>query len=97
MGDLRMDVGFHNDEHVRALMDGSVTIDGVDATFHTERVVSDIFERMVRDREFGVAELGLTLYLRTLDSDDPPFVALPVFLARQFRHSAIFVNTGKWY
>jgi hypothetical protein len=36
----------------------------------------------------------LTFYLRTLDSDDPPFVALPVFLARQFRHSAIFVNTG---
>jgi hypothetical protein len=55
MSDLRMDVGFHNYEHVRALMDGSVTIDGVDATFHTERVVSDIFERMVRDREFGVA------------------------------------------
>jgi hypothetical protein len=26
--------------------------------------------------------------------DDPPFVAIPVFLARQFRHSMIFVNTA---
>ncbi|HEX3548570.1 MAG TPA: 4,5-dihydroxyphthalate decarboxylase [Mycobacterium sp.] len=94
MSDLQMDIGFHNYEHVRALIDGSVTIDGVDATFHTERIVSDIFERMVRHREFGVSELGLTFYLRTLDFADPPFIALPVFLARQFRHSAIFVNTS---
>lgn len=48
----------------------------------------------MRDRAFDVAELGLTFYLRSLDLEDPPFVALPVFLARQFRHSAIFVNTA---
>lgn len=71
-------------------------IDGVDAAFEGDRarLVSDIFEGMVRDRAFDVAELGLTFYLRTLDLEDPPFVALPVFLARQFRHSAIFVNTA---
>lgn len=89
-----MDIGFHDYEHVRPLLDGTVSIEGVDATFHTERIVSDIFERMVRHREFGVAELGLTFYLRTLDLEDPPFIALPVFLGRQFRHSAIFVNTS---
>jgi hypothetical protein len=94
MSDLQMDIGCHAYEHVRALFDGTVAIDGVDPTFHTERIVSDIFERMVRGREFGVSELGLTFYLRTLDFEDPPFIALPVFLARQFRHSAIFVNTS---
>jgi hypothetical protein len=48
----------------------------------------------VRDHAFDVAELGLTFYLRTLDLADPPFVAIPVFPARQFRHAAIFVNTA---
>jgi hypothetical protein len=94
MSNLNLDIGFHGYEHVRPLIDGTVKIDGVDPTFHTARVVSDIFERMVRHREFGVSELGLTFLLRTMDFDDPPFVALPVFLARQFRHSMIFVNTA---
>jgi ABC-type nitrate/sulfonate/bicarbonate transport system substrate-binding protein len=79
-------------DHVRALFDGSVGIDGVDATFSSADLVSDIFDRMVRERAFDVAELGLTFYLRTLDLPDPPFVALPVFPARHFRHSAIWVN-----
>jgi len=49
---------------------------------------------MIRNRAYDVAEMGLTYYLRTLDFDDPPFLALPVFLARAFRHSAIYVNTA---
>ncbi|MGV9801978.1 4,5-dihydroxyphthalate decarboxylase [Mycobacterium sp. NPDC003449] len=92
MSGIALDIGFHNYEHVRPLIDGTVPIPGVSPTFHTARIVSEIFERMIRDNEFGVAELGLTFYLRTLDLDDPPFIALPIFLARQFRHSAIFVN-----
>jgi 4,5-dihydroxyphthalate decarboxylase len=92
MRDIDLDIGFHDYEHVRPLIDGTVPIKGVAPRFHTATIVSDIFERMVRGREFGVAELGLTFYLRTLDLADPPFIALPVFLARQFRHSAIFVN-----
>ncbi len=92
MDAIDLDIGFHNYEHVRPLIDGAVPIDGVAPRFHTAAIVSDIFERMVRHREFGVAELGLTFYLRTLDLPEPPFIALPVFLARQFRHSAIFVN-----
>jgi len=41
-----------------------------------------------------VAELGLTYFLRTLDTEERPFLALPVFPARVFRQSAIFVNTS---
>jgi hypothetical protein len=94
MSKLALDIGFHDYQHVRPLMDGRVSIDGVDPEFHTFFVVSDVFERMIHD-QFGVAELGWTFYLRTLDLEDPPFIGLPIFLARQFRHSAIFVNTTK--
>ena len=67
-------------------------MEGVDASFSSARIVTEIFERMIRQREFDVSELGMTYYLRTLDFDDPPFIALPVFPNRCFRHSAVFVN-----
>jgi hypothetical protein len=94
MSDLHVTIGCSAYEHTRALVDGTVRIDGVAAEFESARLVSDIFERMVRHQGFDVAELGLTFYLRTLDLEDPPFIALPVFPNRQFRHSAIFVNTS---
>ncbi|HVQ98984.1 MAG TPA: 4,5-dihydroxyphthalate decarboxylase [Mycobacterium sp.] len=81
---------FHYDT-TSALFDGSIGIDGIEASFVTAPTIPEIFQRMMRDREFDVAELGLTFYLRTLDADSP-FVAIPVFPNRVFRHSSVFVN-----
>ncbi|WP_028925028.1 4,5-dihydroxyphthalate decarboxylase [Pseudonocardia acaciae] len=92
MGDLALTVASYRYDSTRALFDRSVTFEGIDASFHTAPVISDIFERMVRGREFDVSELGLTFYTRTLDLEDPPFVAIPVFPNRVFRHSCIYVN-----
>jgi hypothetical protein len=93
MHDLQLTVGTYRYEHTAALFDATVTIQGADATFETAPVVSDIFHRMVQG-EFDVAELGLTYFLRTFDLDDAPFMALPIFPNRNFRHSAIFINTS---
>ncbi|MER6462685.1 4,5-dihydroxyphthalate decarboxylase [Streptomyces sp. NPDC001228] len=80
-------------EHTEALLDGRVPIDGADATFETAGLVSDIFRRTVEGR-YDVAEYGLTYFLRTFDLEDSPFLALPVFPNRNFRHSSVFVNTA---
>lgn len=92
MSDLKLKIAFWNYDRTHALTDGTVKIDGVDASFTSARIVSEIFERMIRQREFDVSELGLTYYLRTLDFDDPPFIAIPIFPNRCFRHSAIYIN-----
>lgn len=94
MSDLKLKIGCTEYDHAHALFDGTVKIDGVDAKFESAKIVSDIFERMVRNQEYDASELGLTFYLRTLEFDDPPFIAIPVFPNRQFRHSAIFINTS---
>ncbi|MFG1641230.1 4,5-dihydroxyphthalate decarboxylase [Amycolatopsis sp. NPDC049252] len=78
----------------QALFDGSVTFDGTPATIATADIASDIFRRMVRGREFDAAELGLTVYLRSLEAGEAPFVAIPAFPARVFRHSCVFVTTS---
>jgi ABC-type nitrate/sulfonate/bicarbonate transport system substrate-binding protein len=80
-------------EHTQALFDGRVGVGGgVEATFETAPLVSDIFRGMIEGR-YDVAELGLTYFLRVFDRDDPPFLALPILPNRNFRHSAVFVNT----
>ncbi|WP_406141732.1 4,5-dihydroxyphthalate decarboxylase [Streptomyces sp. NBC_01089] len=93
MPSLDLTVGTYLYEHTAALIDGTVAIEGVDATFETAPLISDTFRRMVQGN-FDVAELGLTYFLRTFDLDDAPFLALPIFPNRNFRHSALFVNTA---
>ena len=92
MSNLKLDIAFWDYDRTRALADGTVTIDGVDATFHSAPIVTEIFEGMIRGNMFDVSELGMTYFLRTLDDDDPQFIAIPVFPNRAFRHSAIYIN-----
>ncbi|MFJ8141586.1 4,5-dihydroxyphthalate decarboxylase [Streptomyces sp. NPDC096013] len=80
-------------EHTEALLDGRVPIEGVSATFESAPLVSDIFRRTIEGR-YDVSEYGLTYFLRTFDLQDSPFLALPIFPNRNFRHSSVFVNTS---
>jgi 4,5-dihydroxyphthalate decarboxylase len=50
--------------------------------------------RMIRNREFDVAELSMSDYLMAKYTG-LPFVAIPVFLHRRFRHGFIFLNAAK--
>ena len=90
-------IGTYAYEHTAALLDGRVTVEGADATFQTAPIVTEIFHGMI-DGRYDVSELGLTYFLRTFDEADAPrhapFLALPIFLNRNFRHSAIYVNTA---
>ena len=81
-------------EIVRALTDGSVEPEGVELTVLTD-MTSDIRHwRMIRNREFDVAELSMSNYLAD-KTRGQPFIAIPVFLHRRFRHSFIYTNTNK--
>lgn len=81
-------------EIVRALMDGSVKPDGIELTVLTE-MTSDIRHwRMIRGREFDVAELSMSNYLAAKFRGQA-FSAIPVFLHRRFRHGFTFINVGK--
>jgi hypothetical protein len=80
-------------DRTRALEDGSVRPDGIDLTY-LRLPVEETFFRMLRHREFDVAEMSLSTYVATLDQSPPPFVALPVFTSRMFRHGGIYLNAN---
>jgi 4,5-dihydroxyphthalate decarboxylase len=80
-------------DRTRALFDGRVRPDGIDLTC-LDLPVEETFFRMLRHREFDVAEMSLSSYVVSLFADDPPFVAIPVFPSRFFRHSCIYVSAA---
>jgi 4,5-dihydroxyphthalate decarboxylase len=77
-------------DRTRALADGRVAVDGCEVIYHP-LVVEETFFRMLRYRDFDVSEMSLSSYCRSKFLDDP-FVAIPVFPSRMFRHGFIFVN-----
>lgn len=87
----KLTLGVYRYEHTEPLFDGRVAIDGVDATLDTASLISDLFQRMAQG-ELDICEFGLTYFLRTFDLENSPFLALPIFPNRNFRHSALFVN-----
>jgi hypothetical protein len=78
-------------DRTRALEDGGVRPDGIELTY-LRLPVEETFFRMLRHREFDVAEMSLSTYVATLDAAPRPFVALPVFTSRMFRHGGIYIN-----
>ena len=93
MGKLRLSLGCWNYDRTRALLEGRVQPDGIDLTY-LNMPVEETFFRMLRHQEFDVAEMSLSSYSVSLFKPDKPFIAIPVFPSRFFRHSCIYVNAS---
>jgi len=87
---LKLSLGCWDYDRTRALMDGTVQPDGIDLTY-LNMPVEETFFRMLRHREFDISEMSLSSYTVSL-SKGAPFIAIPVFPSRFFRHSCIYVN-----
>jgi 4,5-dihydroxyphthalate decarboxylase len=91
MSKLRMSLACWNYDRTRALLEERVAIDGIELTY-LNLPVEETFFRMLRYREFDVAEMSLSSYVLSRFREDLPFIAIPVFPSRCFRHSCIYVN-----
>ena len=93
MSRLQLSFACWNYDRTRALKDGSVEVDGIDLNY-LDLPVEETFFRMARFREFDLAEMSLSSYCVSLHRPERPFVALPIFPSRFFRHSCIYVNAA---
>lgn len=93
MSKLNLTFACWNYDRTRALMDGTVKVDGIDLNY-LNLPVEETFFRMARFREFDISEMSLSSYCVTLSKPERPFVALPIFPSRFFRHSCIYVNAN---
>ncbi len=94
MARLQLSVAVGDYDRVRPLVDGAVRIDGVDPIFSLLEP-EEIFFRAVRHAEFDVCELSFSSYVVKLARGDCPYVAIPSFPSRAFRHTAIVIRTDR--
>ena len=82
-------------DRVRAVMDGRVPVHGCDVNYLT-MPVEEIFHRAHFHAEFEVAEIAMGVQIARLGgSVGSDYTALPIFLSRMFRHSAIYIRTDR--
>jgi 4,5-dihydroxyphthalate decarboxylase len=94
MPKLRLTMACSSSDRTRALLDDRVQVEGIDLTC-LDLPIEETFFRMLRYREFDIAEMSLSSYTVSLFRDPQPFVAIPIFPSRFFRHSCIFVNADR--
>ena len=94
MTKLNLSVAIGEYDRTRALIDGSVAIDGVDPVY-MPLVPEEIFFRAFRAAEFDICELSLSSYAIKTAQGDCPYIAVPAFVSRAFRHNAVYVHTDR--
>ena len=91
MGDIRLTLACEDYDRTRALRDRVVKPDGIELNYLT-LPVEEIFWRMLHYEEFDIAEMSMGAFHVDASRGRLPFVAIPVFPSRMFRHLCIFVN-----
>lgn len=94
MSKLQLSVAMGDYDRTRALYDGRVQIDGVDPVYMLLNP-EEMFFRAMRSRDFDIAELSFSSYLVKHAQGDSPYIAVPVFLSRAFRHTSIYVRKDR--
>jgi len=94
MPDIPITVASGEYDRIRAIRDGTVKVEGCAVTYHVVEP-SQLFVRNLKAQEFDVSEMSFSTYVALRDQGNAHYTAIPVFLSRAFRHSAIFVRTDR--
>ena len=81
-------------DHVRDLMNGAVRAEGIVLTGFV-LPVEEIFFRFIKNREWDVSEMSFGKFIGYASQDKSPFIGIPVFPSRVFRHSAFYVRADR--
>ncbi|MGH7827263.1 MAG: ABC transporter substrate-binding protein [Candidatus Binatia bacterium] len=93
MSNIHLTVACEDYDRTRPLKDGIIKPEGIELNYLVMSV-EEIFWRMMKYEEFDVSELSMGAFLTAAARGRRPFIAIPVFPSRTFRHRCIFVNHG---
>ena len=81
-------------DRTQALIDGTICPEGIELNY-IQLQPAEIFWRQLQYGEFDVCEMSLSNYTMLASKPEQPFIAIPVFPSRVFRHGYFFINTDK--
>jgi len=88
MATLSLSLALGAYDHVRDLEPRGISLN--QSTLRIE----EIFFRFTKFREWDAAEMSFGKVVALMAAADPAIIAIPVFVSRVFRHSAIYVRQG---
>jgi 4,5-dihydroxyphthalate decarboxylase len=94
MAKLQLSVAIGDYDRMRPLVDGAVRIDGVDPQYMLLDP-EEIFFRAFRHADFDICELSMSSYSVKTAAGTSPYIAVPVFPSRAFRHTSVYVRTDR--
>ena len=91
---LHLTLAITDYDHVRDLINGAVRADGMVLTGFV-LPVEEIFFRFIKNREWDVSEMSFGKFIGYAAQGNSPFIGIPVFPSRVFRHSAFYVRADR--
>lgn len=93
MGNIQLTLACEDYDRTRPIKDRRIKPEGIELNYLVMSV-EEIFWRMMKYEEFDISELSMGAFLTAAARGRRPFVAIPVFPSRTFRHRCIFINTA---
>jgi 4,5-dihydroxyphthalate decarboxylase len=90
---IQLSLALNHYDHVRDIMSGAIRPQGIDL-LPLELPIEEIFYRFTRFREWQASEMSFGKVVSLLSEAKPEIIAIPVFVSRVFRHSAIYIPAG---
>ena len=92
MSKLKLNFACGPYDRMEAMHYNRIEVEGIDINYMEIQAPREIFDRMVGSREFDMSELSLSEHVVWSSKGNSPFVALPVFPSKAFRHGFITIN-----
>jgi 4,5-dihydroxyphthalate decarboxylase len=81
-------------DHVRAVVDGKIPIEGTEPLF-MQLPIPEMFRRFVKYQDWDVSEVSFVKYVTMRAAGDDRITAIPVFPSRMYRHTSIYVRADR--
>lgn len=92
MSSLTLSLSCVDYDRTRAIFEGKVRVAGCDIV-PIAMSPEEAFHRAFKFQEFDISELSMSSYMNQVAKDGSPYVGIPAFLSRMFRHSSIYIRT----
>jgi 4,5-dihydroxyphthalate decarboxylase len=91
VADVPITIACGSYDRTRAIRDGRVNVEGCAVTY-LPLYPEEIFYRAFHNQEFDVCEISFSSYIRTVANGTAPYIGIPAFVSKIFRHSGIYVR-----
>ena len=90
MADIKLTMAINEYDHVQDMANGRVKPEGIDLTV-INHGPEEIFHRFLFSQEWHISEISMGMSTSWISRGDAPFILIPIFPSRVFRHSSIYM------